>query len=258
MEYPLKPAISRWWREGALAALLAAPLFYLLSRERMPQEAIYHLFADGRSFAGIPNFGNVVSNFPFLLVGAAGMLWCTRMPAGGATRSWMAFFAGTALVSFGSAYYHWAPDNGSLFWDRLPMTLAFTSLLVALLAESVEASLQRALGPALAVGIASLLWWRLADDLRFYYWVQLASLLAIPAVLILYRGAFTHRRYLAGGFALYALAKYAEFHDGEIFDFTAQQVSGHSIKHLLGAAGVFCVYLMLRRRSPLAPPRVES
>jgi hypothetical protein len=36
------------------------------------QDPAYHLFADGRTLLAIPNFWNVVSNLPFLVVGAIG------------------------------------------------------------------------------------------------------------------------------------------------------------------------------------------
>ena len=51
---------------GFVALSLAAVL--LLSP--IPQDQGYHRFADGRSLLGIPNFWNVVSNLPFVLIGA--------------------------------------------------------------------------------------------------------------------------------------------------------------------------------------------
>jgi hypothetical protein len=36
-------------------------------------------------------------------------------------------FAGVTLSSLGSSYFHLAPDNARLMWDRLPMTIAFIS-----------------------------------------------------------------------------------------------------------------------------------
>ena len=38
------------------------------------------------------------------------------------------YFSGVALVALGSAYYHEDPENETLFWDRLPMTIAFMAL----------------------------------------------------------------------------------------------------------------------------------
>ena len=108
---------------------------------------------------------------------------------------------------------------------------------------------------ALGVGLASVLWWRYSGDLRFYYWVQAAPLVCLPFVMLMFRGMYTHRRYLLYGLALYVLAKLAEVWDLDIYALTSGIVSGHTLKHLLAAGAVLCVYLMLRRRSP-APRRL--
>jgi hypothetical protein len=41
----------------------------------IPQPQTYHLFADRRGFLGIPNFGDVVSNVPFVVIGIWGLLF---------------------------------------------------------------------------------------------------------------------------------------------------------------------------------------
>ena len=45
---------------------------------RIPQPQSYHMFADQRSFLGIPNFGDVVSNLPFAVVGLWGLVLLLR------------------------------------------------------------------------------------------------------------------------------------------------------------------------------------
>ena len=50
---------------------------------------------------------------------------CSASAAMSARRSWFVFFLGVALVFLGSGYYHYAPNDDSLVWDRLPMTVAF-------------------------------------------------------------------------------------------------------------------------------------
>lgn len=253
-----QPAAFRsGWRIALLVAIVAAPLAWLLLLHGpIPQDPGYHVFADIRTCAGIPNFGNVATNLAFLLIGAAGLWWCLRNPGAGAQRSWMVFFLGVALVFIGSAYYHWAPNNDTLVWDRLPMTIAFMGLSAALVGEHAGERLGRMLlRPAVAVGIASVFWWHYSDDLRIYIWVQAAPLIAIPFVLALFPGRYTHRHYLLYGVAFYALAKVAEYYDRETYALTSFFVSGHSLKHLLAAGGPLFVYLMLRRRGvKIAPP----
>ena len=239
------------WREAALLLLVFGPLLYLLFvyGAPIPQDRGYHLFADDRTCLGLPNFGNIASNLLFLLVGAAGVLWCYRNAGMGARLSWMVFFLGVALVFFGSGYYHRTPNDDSLVWDRLPMTVAFMGLFAALLSEHISDSMERALlVAAVTIGIASVFWWKHTDDLRVYVWVQGMPLLVIPYMIAVYPGRFTHRHYLLYGVAFYALAKVAEYYDYGTYSLTSGAISGHSVKHVVAAAAPFCVFLMLRRR----------
>jgi hypothetical protein len=152
-----------------MALAVLAPLAVLMALEPIRQDPAYHILADARAYCGVPNFLNVTSNIPFLVVGAIGLIFCLRNPARGAMRSWSVFFLGVALVFAGSAYYHSAPDNSTLVWDRLPMTLAFMGLFAGLLTEHMDDRVERALlVPAVALGIASVAWWAYTDDLRIY------------------------------------------------------------------------------------------
>ena len=243
-----------------LAAIVFVPLLYLmLFQAAIPQDKGYHALADTRTCLGIRNFGDVVSNMAFLLVGGAGWLWCYRHLRDGARHAWLTFFAGVALVFFGSAYYHSTPNNDTLVWDRLPMTFAFMGLFAALLSEHLGAQWERRLlWPALVVGVISVFWWRYADDLRLYVWVQAAPLLAIPFVLAMFQARFTHRFYLLFGLGFYVLAKGLENYDEQVFAATAQFISGHSLKHLLAACAPLMLLLMLRRRSAIGKPAVDA
>ncbi len=235
---------------AVLLAVMVLPLLYLLLLQApIPQDKGYHLFADMRTCLGIRNFGNVASNLAFLLVGVIGAIWCYRHLKTGARLSWMVFFTGVALVFAGSGYYHTTPNDDTLVWDRLPMTLAFMGLFAALVGEHLGERFERpVLSPALLIGIASVFWWRYTDDLRVYIWVQLAPLLAIPFMLGMFPGRYTHRSYLLYGLLFYALAKVAEYYDKETYSLTALFVSGHSVKHLLAAMAPLYLLLMLRRR----------
>lgn len=242
-------------RVTALIVLVLGPLVWLMIGHGEPilQDRGYHLFADGRSCLGIANFGNVASNGLFLLAGMLGMARCWRRRSG-AWRSWLVFFTGVALVFFGSAYYHGAPGDDTLVWDRLPMTVAFMGLFAALLSEHLDAKPEPALlAGALLTGIGSVFWWQYSGDLRIYVWVQGAPLLAIPYVIAAFPGRYDQRHYLLYGVGLYALAKVAELLDHEIYAATGALISGHSIKHLTAALAVLCVLLMLKRRQSLTP-----
>jgi hypothetical protein len=240
----------RHWRAGALALLLLALLAGVMALEPISQPASYHDLADRRLLLGVPNVLDVTSNIAFLIVGAWGIGLCAGQRRPPRVASWMVFFIATVLTSFGSVYYHWAPSDATLVWDRLPMALAFMALSVALVAEHVGEGLERfLLAPSLAVGVLSVLWWRWSGDLRPYLWVQFAPLLCIPFMLATFPARYTHRRFILYGIGLYALAKAAEIEDASIFRLTAQVVSGHTLKHLLSAAGIVALLIMLRRRT---------
>lgn len=238
-------------RYGREIALLLVPLLALAGIHMIPpiaQDPQYHALADSRALFGIRNFANVVSNLPFLIFGIVGFAWCLRNRIT-TWSAWATFFTGVALVSVASGYYHANPNDATLVWDRLPMTIAFMGLFVAIVSEHANENLCRyLLLPAVVIGLASLAWWSYADDLRFYIWVQTAPLLTIPLALLLFPARYTHRIYLLYGLAFYFLAKVVEFYDAPIYSVTDHLISGHSIKHVLASLSALCIYMMLRRR----------
>lgn len=237
------------WRYGLLLLLTAGSLALILSQPPIGQDLSYHRFADQRGFFGIPHTFNVISNIPFLIVGICGIRVCLGPQKQEQRTAWLVFFTATVLVSAGSAGYHWNPVNTTLMWDRLPMAIGFMCLLVAILGEHVSARLATILlPPAILLGTFSVLYWHLTDDLRFYAWVQFFPLIIIPPVILLFRNRYSHRWFLPAAFACYLLAKFAELYDRELFALTHGFISGHSLKHLLAAAGLYVLVLMLRRR----------
>jgi Ceramidase len=141
------------------------------------QDQDYHRFADSRALVGLDNAADVLSNIPFILVGAVGLLMLWRR--GGLCAYWVFFFAILA-TGFGSAYYHLAPGDGRMVWDRMPIAIAFMALLSAVVSEQVHAKAGNALlFPLVALGAASVWWWAKLDDLRPYLLVQYGGLAAI-------------------------------------------------------------------------------
>jgi len=240
------------WQHGLLALAAFGSLGLVLSLPAIRQDDAYHLFADRRVLCGVPNFWDVASNLPFLLVGIAGLKFCLGSGLQTGKSAWLVLFAGVSLVSIGSATYHWDPGNATLVWDRLPMTIAFMGLFVALLAEYVHARLGDVLlVPMLLLGLFSVLYWERADDLRLYVWVQLIPLLTIPIVMLLFRARYSHSWLLAPALGWYVLAKVAEVYDREFYALTGGVFSGHSLKHVLAAVGCLTILWMLRIRKPV-------
>lgn len=244
--------INRYWREISIVVVVALSLLAIVVAGPIAQSPGYNDFADTRAIAGIPNFANVVSNIFFLVFGFIGLLFSVGPRRSGASRSWTVFFIGVTLVSVGSGYYHADPQDARLLWDRLPMTVAFMGLFSALLDEHIKPGLERSLLlPALLVGIASVIWWAVTGDLRFYVWVQLAPFLTILCAVAMFPPKFTHRAYLLYGLGTYGLAKIAELYDEQLYALTSQSISGHSVKHVLASVSAVFIFVMLKQRSAI-------
>ncbi|HYE06157.1 MAG TPA: alkaline phytoceramidase [Planctomycetota bacterium] len=234
----------------ALATGLAALLIVVAFLPRLPQDEDYHRFADCRCWLGVSNTADVLSNAPFALVGIVG-LWLAARRRTPERAAWLTFFVAVAATAIGSGYYHLAPDTPRLFWDRLPMTVAFMALTAAIAGARLGPRLGRwLLAPLVVAGAASAVYWRQSElagagDLRWYAMVQFAPMLAIPLVI-----ALTPRRDVAGRdiamvIALYALSKLLEWLDAPVLELIG--VSGHTLKHLAAAAATGWVAWMLRR-----------
>ena len=115
------------------------------------------------------------------------------------------------------------------------------------------------LGPLLVLGIASVLYWMHTEslgrgDLRFYALIQFLPILFIPIIFFLFPARFNHSRYFLNILGWYLLAKVFEHFDADVFDITAQTLSGHSIKHLLAGVAIFYLVRYMEERRPLAVP----
>ena len=255
MSPPGLSAISR--RAWLLFVLAAAAIAALIVHGPIAQAESYHMFADRRTIWSVPNLWNVASNLPFLAIGIYG-LWTVFAGQGHRTLgvlrpAYVAFFVGVALVAFGSAYYHLRPCNETLVWDRLPITLAFTAFLVAILGERVDARCVRfALVPALFLGLLSVLWWQESGDLRSYVLVQLLPIIVIPAVVLLYPSRVSGAKWVWAVLVAYLVAKLFEAFDAPIYD--GLGISGHTLKHVTAAIGVYFVVVMVRSSGSDAAP----
>jgi len=248
---PRRPTSLLW----VLAALLGAALWL---HGPIGQWADYHSFADQRAWLGMPNAANVLSNLPFLIVGCWS-LWRLRRGVSSAptTTAWHAFSVALICTAAGSATYHWAPSNATLVGDRLPIAWACAALLCAFLAERVNAHWcdMRALVAALLVATLTVGYWWLTEregrgDLRPYFYIQFLPMLLVPAALWLALprtfDAATPARAWWMVLGLYAAAKVMETADHAVFD-SLGILSGHTLKHLLAAAGAACLLLAATR-----------
>ena len=201
------------------------------------QNEDYHNFSDTLTIGGISNFWNVISNFPFLIVGLFGILRLKKMDR--VNLQFLTFFLGISFVAIGSGYYHLNPNSNTLVWDRLPMTIAFTALMSIVISEFINYKKGKLLlFPLLLLGIISIVYWVKLGDLRLYALIQFYPILAIPIILILFKSEKVSTR----GFWLllitYIIAKLFETYDFEIHK-SLKLLSGHSLKHLSASVGVY-------------------
>jgi len=219
------------------------------------QDPLYHSFADNRTLLGVPNFWNVFSNVAFLLAA----IWGVRaLVSHGAafTEQWervayATLLFGTAAVAAGSSYYHLHPDNQTLFWDRLPMTVVFMSLVATTLGERISMQAGKwSLAPLILLGVVSVFVWRWTGDLRLYGLIQFGSMLLIPVLVITCPARYTGSERLWFLVIFYGLAKVAELLDHEIGAVIA--TGGHPWKHLAAACAIFCYIDAVVRRIPVS------
>ncbi len=248
-------------RGRRLAILVAAMVVTLAAVFLVPpavQNQAYHDFADKLVVLGIPRFNDVVSNLAFLAAGYAGLRFLSGprgralLPSMAEAAPWTVFFVGVMLVAPGSTWYHLAPTDETLVWDRLAMTVAFMALFAGFVGDRIDARRGAviALPLFLALGIASIVWWSMSEDLRFYGWIKFLPMLAIPLICLLFPGRATDFRYALQALLLFALATVLEVLDKEVFAATAGQVSGHTLKHLAAAIAVYRFVVMLRAATP--------
>lgn len=250
-----------------LAALTVPVVILTFVQPPIAQDPSYHHFADTRSFWGIANLYNVVSNAAFLAAGLFGLRFLQRQRQTGQPpafmtweerRPYLIFFSAVAITCFGSAYYHLNPNDTHLVWDRLPMTFGFVSLFAAIIMERIDRDAGfRLLTPLVILGIISVLYWYWGDragrgDLRLYVDVQFYPLLAIPLLAALFPSQYTEGKQIFTVIFLYGLAKLLEVLDKPVFTLLNGHISGHTLKHVVAALATAWVVWMLSQREPVA------
>jgi hypothetical protein len=228
----------------------------------VPQPTAYHHFADQRADFGVERFLDVASNAGFLIAGllGLGLIIGRRVRFQFESERWpyLVFFFGILATAFGSAYYHLAPDNDRLFWDRLPMTIAFMALVSSQIADriSVRAGLAL-LVPMLLVGLASVVYWRVTEQRGAGNVLPYAILQAYAVVVLLLLAMLQPSRYTRGSdlfwiFGWYVVSKLLEHFDAQVLALV-QVVSGHTLKHLAASVAGFVACYNLAHRTLKKP-----
>lgn len=235
------------------AALLYGPI------AQLPD---YHDFADQTAILGIPHMQDVLSNIGFALVALWG--WWRLAPLrrhptlANGWAGYRLFLIGLFLTAIGSSFYHLAPDNARLVWDRLPIALACGGLLAAVWADVRQRASRNFAAGLAAAAVGSVAWWygtELAGvgDLRPYLLLQGLPIVLIPLWHWVHGWPNGERLAFGGALLLYVIAKFAELGDHQIAALLGV-TTGHTLKHLLAtaAAAVIVGTLVRRIHAPLA------
>ena len=242
---------ARWgiicgvWVAAFVATALLSPI---------PQPQSYHHFADQRAIFGVPHGLDVLSNLAFLVSGLLGLFFVAkfaRMMDSGTKWAFATLFFGLVLTSVGSAYYHLAPGNQRLVFDRLPMIIAMAGCGGAVLADRFGGRAVWAVAPLVATGLWTVYQWNASEaaghgDLRWYSLYQ--GLIILTGALLLWM--FPSRNQATPAFAIAVggnvLAKLFELLDKPIFA-VAGIVSGHTLKHLSAGLAFLPLVFLVRR-----------
>lgn len=240
------------------AAIVGLAVVAIAVHGPIGQLAHYHEFADQSSWLGIPHAADVLSNLGFAVVAIWGAFSLWPMRQGENFKSsiygYALFIAGLFLTAFGSSFYHLAPDNARLVWDRLPIALACAGLLAAVRAETHASG--HPVRDVLLLGafaVSSVAWWRFtdlrgADDLGPYLLLQFLPLVLIPLWQWMYAAPRADKMTFMAAIALYVAAKAAELNDREILA-ALGWMSGHTLKHLFSTAAAGVIVGRLVRRA---------
>ncbi len=225
----------------------------------LPQDPGYHHFADSRAWMGVPNAADVLSNLAILLPA----LWGLRLTLDGgasgdrfrhAGERMLAglFFSALVLTAAGSTWYHLAPNDTRLFWDRLPLGLAFTTLIALLIAERTPVGRVDMLMLFLwaLAGPLAVIWWHAGPtgDLRPYFLLHGFMFLCPPLLAGMASPYPQARSHLLWAWLLFILAMAGDRFDHAMHDLTGHLVSGHTLKHLFMGLAIAVLAHMLAIR----------
>ena len=226
--------------ETVLVAACLALLAVAVAGPALPQAGHYHEFADQRVLWGLPCAMDVLSNIPFALAGAAGMVSLVRLPPRALATvprvmAWL-FFTGLVLTAGASSWYHWHPDESGLAVDRCGMAVAFAGLLGLAAAGRVSDRAGAALGLAVLV-LAPLAAQVAAQKGDVLPW----ALLQFGGMVLILWFAVLRARPSAPAFSCglvilaYGVAKLLEANDQQVYELTGRLVSGHTLKHVVAS-----------------------
>ena len=199
---------------------------------KIPFPREYHNFADQRSFLGIPNTMDVISNIAILIPA----IYLLQVRKKKSTMSNLLILH-LVLLSVASSYYHWNPSDDTILWDIL--MIATTSMFVVIMMSDTDYGFL-----LYGLSILSILYWKSSGDLRLYILILIGVLLYI---VIKYCKNSGLRNYLVIFVIANILLRLAEHNDHLIYEFTGNRISGHTLKHIFAGLVIGSVIKILQK-----------
>jgi hypothetical protein len=250
-------------RELTLGLVVLCLLGLALFGPSLAQPGAYHQFANQSTWFGIHNASDVLSNLPFGIAGIWGF-WVLHQSLAQIIQPTATeqvrniciavFFCGLLATSVGSSWYHLQPDHTGLAVDRLTMAIAFAGLLGVAACERISARSSMALMMfTVLAGPLSLWHSTLTGNILPWAVVQFGGLAILIGLSFVKTQASAVS--LPWIVAIYALAKFFEHFDVQVFELTGHLVSGHTLKHLVASLVIFVVVNALARSAQSAQSR---
>ena len=237
---------------AALFAFIIVALFY--GPISQPQE--YHDFADDREILGIPNALDVMSNLAIIYPGVVGLAFVHESRKLSKVSEdeisiQITLFSGMILTFAGSVWFHLEPNDSTMFWDRLGMSIVIGSCIALIINDLMDRNLAAKIHiPILIASIISVIWWPVFDDLRVYFIVKHQPFIIFPILLLFGTRIYDKISGYYWGLSMFVLATFFEFADQAIFDLTGF-ISGHTLKHIAAGIGLWFIMIMVRDRQKI-------
>ena len=223
----------------------------------LAQPQSFHDYADQRPWLGLPHAADVLSNLPFLAIGAIGLHFVlrgwkqgSRGAFSGQQTAWpyALLFAGVTLTAFGSAWYHAQPNDATLLWDRLPMALGFAGLVAGTLTDRAPQRILQWLLAFATVGAGTVVYWYVSGNLVPYLVMQVGFIATALIATAWITPRYTHAKRVYAAAGLYAVAVIFERLDHQVYALLGGWISGHTLKHVFACAAIWVVLSMLQSR----------
>lgn len=224
-----------------------------LSYGPISQPQDYHDFADDRELLGIPNGLDVMSNLAIVFPGLVGLAFVHERRTNprvsdDETSIHITLFSGMILTFAGSVWFHLDPNDSTMLWDRLGMSIIIGSCISLLINDLWDRGIAARIHiPIVVASVISVLWWPVFDDLRVYFIVKHHPFILFPILLFFGNQLYNKISGYYWGLSMFILATIFEFADEVIFDITGF-ISGHTLKHIAAGIGLWFIMDMIRER----------